>query len=127
MLHIRSVITAVSLAALIAWALVPAPAGAEPVAHLAWEDCGSAGLVTRTFACNTNVGVEQLYVSFVPPAGITALKAIEARIGLVWWGTTTPPPPPVWWELNGCRANSLIGDVGFVSGPYTCRIPGRTT
>ena len=118
--RIRSVFAAVPLAAFVALGFSPVPGRADPVVHLAWDDCGSAGLVTRTFACNTNVGVEPLVLSFVPPAGITAFSAVEAILQVVWtgWGNV---PLPAWWELRtGCRAGSLSGPVSF---PETCANP----
>jgi hypothetical protein len=99
--------------------LSPAPAAAAPVAHLAWDDCGASGHLTRSFACDTNVGAEQLVVSFVPPA-VAAFTGIEARIR--FW----PPAAslPAWWALStgGCRAGSLRASP-FAAGPSSCTSP----
>jgi hypothetical protein len=114
------ILVAAHLPAVVVLLLSPAPGGAGPVAHLAWDDCGAAGVVTRTFACNTNVGAEQLVVSFVPPEGTVAFTGIEARVR--FW------PPlgslPSWWALStgGCRSGSLRS-LPSSAGPSPCASP----
>jgi hypothetical protein len=75
--------------------------------------------VTRTFACNTNSGAEQLVVSFVPPDA-SAFTGIEVRVR--FW----PPPAslPAWWALSagGCRSGSLRA-LAFSAGPTPCVSP----
>ena len=112
MLRMRRVFAAAALAALVALGLSPAPGGADPVAHLAWDDCGSAGVVTRTFACNSNAGTEQLIVSFVPPAGISAFGGLELRIQLMDENYDLASLP-AWWRMltGGCRPTSLSAQV----------------
>ena len=102
MLRIRGTLIAAPVFALLA--LSPAAGEAEPVARLAWNDCGAAGVVTRAFACNTNAGGEQLVVSFVPPDA-PAFTGMEAR--LRFWPPAGSLPP--WWAMSagGCRSGSL--------------------
>ena len=97
--------TSILVPTLLAALALPVPAGAAPVAHLSWNDCGPAGIVTRTFACNTNSGAEELVVSFVPPEGVVTFTGIDARIRI--WPPTPPLPP--WWAFapGGCRSASL--------------------
>jgi hypothetical protein len=100
--------------------LAAAPAAADPVAHLAWDDCGAAGLRTRTFACDTNAGAEQLVVSFVPPDAVPAFTGIDVSIR--FWPPAASLPP--WWALSagGCRATSLKSSP-ISAGPSPCTSP----
>ena len=124
----RRICRAASFAALLAVAVSPAMVRADPLVHMAWDDCGAAGSATRTFACNTNLGVEQLYVSFVPPAGITAFNALEGDIRLWAFGTSYPPVIPSYWGVGSgqCRASS-VSLTFFGSGPFTCANPWPTS
>lgn len=119
MRRIPSLLAAPPLLALVNLGFSPASGGAQPVAHLAWDDCGAAGRLTRTFACDTNVGSEQLVVSFVPPA-VAAFTGIE--VGIRFW----PPAAslPSWWALSagGCRATSLRSSP-FAPGFSACPDP----
>jgi len=116
----QGVFAAASLFALVILGFSPTPGRSEPVAHLAWDNCGAAGVVTRTFACNTNSGAEQMVVSFVPPEGVNAFTGIEVRVR--FW----PPPAslPSWWALSagGCRSGSLRS-LAFPAGPSPCTSP----
>ena len=98
-------------------------AGAEPAVHLAWDDCGAAGHLTRTFACNTNSGAENLVVSFVPPAGVDVFTGIEVR--LRFWPPAASLPP--WWGLSagGCRSASLRAQP-FAAAASPCVTPWTT-
>ena len=100
--------------------LPPARAAAEGAAHLAWDDCGAAGLRTRAFACDTNVGAEQLVVSFIPPGAVPAFTGIDVSIR--FWPPAASLPP--WWALaaGGCRATSLKSSP-FSAGPSPCTGP----
>jgi hypothetical protein len=113
------VVLALALCSLSSLAGLSARAEAEPVAHLAWDDCGASGRLTRSFACDTNAGAEQLVVSFVPPAA-PAFTGIEARIRLF----TPTVSFPSWWMLStgGCRAGSLRASP-FAAGPSPCTSP----
>ena len=99
------------------------PAGAEPLAHLSWNDCAASGIATRTFACNTNSGAEELVLSFVPPEGVVTFTGIDARIRI--WPPTPSLPP--WWALaaGGCRSASLRVQP-FAPGASLCPTPWTT-
>lgn len=120
MRRLPGILAPVVLAALAFPWLAPARAGAEPVAHLSWNDCGASGVVTRAFACNTNSGAEELIVSFVPPEGVETFTGIDARIR-VWPPTPSLPP---WWALGtgGCRSASLRVQA-FAPGTSACPTP----
>jgi len=92
-------------------ALSVAPARAAPSVHLEWGDCGASGTSLRTFACDTNVGAEQLVVSFVPPGGVTEFSGLEVRLQLM----PVDQPQPPWWQLatGGCRAGALSSTFNF--------------
>src|SRR5262245_3243642 len=85
---------------------------------LAWNDCGGGGGVSyRGFACNTNVGTNDLYVSFEPAVEIPDLNGsnptIELRSG------SNPVPP--WWQFKNfgsCRLSSLSAITGI---PGSCQ------
>ena len=113
----RCMLAAAAVLALLA--LSPASGVAQPVARLAWDNCGATGVVTRTFACNTNSGAQQLVVSFVPPAA-PAFTGMEARIR--FW----PPAGslPAWWAMSagGCRVTALRSSP-FPAGSTPCANP----
>ncbi|MFN8589520.1 MAG: hypothetical protein U0704_17140 [Candidatus Eisenbacteria bacterium] len=83
--------------------------------NLAWNDCiGDGGVQNKTFACASNTGNHDLYGSFVPPAGITAMTGLEAVLDLL----TADPAFTNWWRMfsaGSCRQSSL--SVNFFPGP----------
>ena len=89
--------------------------------NLGWNDCpaGPTYALTKTFACDTNVGIHTMVASFVAPAGITQMSANEIVIDMQTGGAALPP----WWTFGfeQCRANSsLAGSFDFTSGPFAC-------
>ena len=98
-----------------AWLVLSAaaPVHGAASAHLDWSDCGASGTTLRTFACDTNSGSERMVVSFVPPDGITAFYAIEARLQLM----PVDGGQPAWWQLatGGCRTGALSASFSFAS------------
>jgi len=83
--------------------------------NISWNDCGAYGPINRSFACNTNDGVDVLVASFAPPSGITKLTAIDATIAMQTADATTLGP---WWRLadpGACRSGSLTVDADFTS------------
>lgn len=97
------------VAALLAGTASVASAGGV---NLAWNDCyGAGGVVNRPFACNTNAGSNDLFVSFDPPQEIPDLNGSNPIIDLVS-SNNYPPAPllPQWWQFKNigtCRQNSL--------------------
>jgi hypothetical protein len=110
---------ALLLAAAVAVAISVPPARAAGAVNIGWEDCALAGPSTAaaTFACNTNSGVNNLIVSFQPPATLTQLYAVESTLSLTTSGATLSP----WWhfESGGCHA-PITTSVLFDTGPFTC-------
>lgn len=98
--------------------LVASPASAGGI-NLGWNDCfGVSGVVNRYFACNTNAGVEELYISFDPPATIPDVNGSNPLIDL----QSVSNPLPLWWQFKNagsCRQTSLSG----VTGLGTCQDP----
>jgi hypothetical protein len=97
---------------------------AAPVAaaglNLGWFDCGGTpATLNRTFACNTNTGIDVLLSSFVAPCCITGMSANEIVLDVQTAGAALPP----WWTIGTgrCRSgSSLIGNYDFTAGPFTC-------
>jgi hypothetical protein len=86
--------------------------------NLLWNDCGSlgggAGVMNRSFACNSNNGNNDLYVSFEPDVNINVSNA-DLTIDLQSAGTVLP----AWWQFKSpgtCRQASLSTRVD----PGTC-------
>ena len=75
---------------------------------LAWNEClGAGGLSNRTFACDTNVGNNDLYVSFDPPQDIAGVIGLHAYVDL---HDESSAALPGWWQLKNlfsCRPFSL--------------------
>ena len=109
-MKIRLLLAALSLAA--------SPALGAGV-NLAWNDCGQAGQVNRSFACNSNTGTHTLVGSYVPPAGMTAVTGAEVVMRLV----SASASYPAWWQfknVGSCRQTSLTANADFSAGPYSC-------
>ena len=85
---------------------MPSAATAEPGMNLSWGDCyGDRPSSNRSFACNTNVGAQQVVVSFVAPAGVTEMSGMEIRLDLF-----TADVVPDWWRLftsGSCRQRAM--------------------
>ena len=101
--------------------LVVAAAGPASAAglNLSWVDCGAAGTLNRTFACDTNVGNHVLVGSFVAPAGLTQVTGIQATVDIDF----VSPTVPAWWDFRtgGCRpTNHMIHSANFTAFPGTC-------
>jgi hypothetical protein len=96
----------VSCLALISFAAAASPAPAGGI-NLAWNDCyGAGGVINRDFACNTNAGTNDLYISFEPPVSIPDVNHSYAIIDLVSAGSALPS----WWQFKNpgsCRQSSL--------------------
>jgi hypothetical protein len=88
--------------------------------NLSWDDCGTAGLATKAFECNTNTGSAlSLVASFVPPPNVQKLLGIAAQLDI-----NTGTALPEWWKLGsgGCRgATSLSTSFDFTAGPTSCQ------
>jgi len=82
-----------------------------------WTDC-STGPMTRTFACNSNVGTNDIVASFEPPRNIPDVIGAIGVIDLCLGGVNLAP----WWQLGsgGCRVGALSASAIDLSGQPTC-------
>ena len=96
---------------LVALLLSASPVWASGGLNLSWGDCGNAGTLQRTFACDTNVGADVLYLSVVAPVPVGQLDAVEMTLYL----RTDQPVPAPWWhfETGGCRGGLSPPALGF--------------
>jgi len=94
----------------VSWLALTASIASAGGIRLAWNDClGAGGATNRTFACDTNVGSNDLYVSFDPPVDVPDVYGSTVIINL----STSPypyPPLPAWWQfknIGSCRLTAL--------------------
>jgi len=105
----------------IAWLALTASIASAGGISLAWNDClGAGGASNRTFACDTNVGSNDLYVSFDPPVAVPDVNGST----LVIYLQSASSPLPGWWQFKNagsCRLASLSAAVGPGScvGPWS--------
>ena len=104
-------------------ALLALSAGSARAAgvNLGWNDCpvGGTYATSKTFACNTNSGINTLVGSFVAPAGVIQMSANEVVMDVQTGGATLAP----WWAMASgqCRAAaSVAGNFDFTGGPFSC-------
>lgn len=98
-----------------------APVARAAGAYVAWDECrGGGGASARTFACDTNSGSDAIWVSFVPPAGITQLTGITATLEIA---VAPLEVMPDWWSFKNtgaCRQTSLGVGYDFVGVSSAC-------
>ena len=92
---------------------------ATPAAHAAginlyWNDCSAGATATnhRSFACDTNVGRNNLTASFDPPDGLTRLNGLNLVIEI----KSSVSPLAQWWRFKNagtCRLTSLLANTVF--------------
>ncbi len=92
---------------LLAWTASVASAGSSGI-NIAWDACGPTGMAYKTFACNSDIGTAEFFVSFAPPGRRTDLMGLWAHITVV--DLVSHAAVPSWWDLapGGCRGGSLI-------------------
>jgi hypothetical protein len=92
----------------LAWLALTASIASADGISLAWNDClGAGGASNRTFACDTNVGFNDLYVSFDPPVDVPDVIGSNTIIDLY---DLSGPALPAWWQLKNagsCRLTAL--------------------
>jgi len=120
------VVTALLSVGLAALGTSQAAAQSEPPPGsiaMRWNLCyGEGGAAARTFACNTNTGVEMLVISAFPPANLPQLNGAEVLVTLLSPGFTLPS----WWQIGTgfCRTSTVVqGEFVPPSGPETCGDP----
>ncbi|MBI5168557.1 MAG: hypothetical protein HZA61_03620 [Candidatus Eisenbacteria bacterium] len=84
-----------------------APAHAAQGMNLSWDNCFGDGAVrNKTFACDTNTGSEQLYVSFELDSAFAPLTGLELSMVIA----TPAGPSSAWWQFKNtgsCRQTAL--------------------
>ena len=101
--------------------VLPALAGAAPPGlNLRWDQCyADGGVQNRTFACNTNLGVDELLMSFVLPQDMPDVSGNEIVLKIQSASATLPS----WWDFKlagACRQSSLSLSTGFHAGAVNC-------
>src|SRR5215471_558484 len=90
-----------------AWLPLSASIASAGGIKLAWNDClGAGGASNRTFACDTNVGSNDLYVSFDPPVELPDVNGSNPIIDLF----STSSQLPAWWQFKNagsCRQTAM--------------------
>lgn len=90
-------------------------ASAESISMF-WDDCGAGGGVqNKNFACASNAGQADFYVSCDPPAGVVNTNGHNHLIDL----QSASDPLPDWWDFKNsgtCRINSLLAFGDFSVG-----------
>src|SRR5262249_39155322 len=88
--------------------------------QLRWNACfGDGGVVNRSFACDTNLGSEQLVATFTLPSPVDSVTTITAFVQIAFQGTTLP----AWWEFavaGNCRPTSLATVATLPVGASSC-------
>ena len=106
-----------ALAALALIALTASLASAAGV-NLFWNDCGAGGngQSNMSFACNTNDGTFDLYLSVDPPPGVEHTNGHNHFLDL----QSASSPLPAWWDVGTypitCRPLSLAASGDFSTG-----------
>jgi hypothetical protein len=94
-------------------ALSAASAHAAGGLTLSWGDCGlnGAGESVQTFACDTELGSQQLYCALQAPQPIDSVLGLRIVIDLQVASATLPD----WWHYDpgGCREGALNADASF--------------
>ena len=92
----------------IAWLALTASVASAGGIKLAWNDClGAGGVTNRTFACDTNVGSNDLCASFDPTVDLPDVNGLNVTIYLFDLSSATLP---AWWKFKNagsCRLSSL--------------------
>jgi hypothetical protein len=100
--------------ALAAVGLAVSPALAADALFLTWNDCylGATAAANRDFACDTNVGEEDLYCAFTIAQAVNDVIGVEIVVDL----QHSAPSLPDWWQFDtGCHQGSLAAAATFPS------------
>jgi hypothetical protein len=99
--------------------VLPAAALAEGI-NLSWDDCGTNGAATKSWACDANAGAPfTLVASFDPPANVVEFLGVASQLDVRIGAGTTPD----WWRHGAglCRGTAgLSTNFDFTSGPFSC-------
>jgi hypothetical protein len=86
----------------------PLPLFAGEGLYLDWGLCGPTGAVQQSFACDSNIGSENLYCAFTLATPLDQVLGVEIVIDIVHSQSVLPS----WWQLGvgGCRYGALAAD-----------------
>ena len=90
--------------------------------NLGWNDCpsGVSYQLNNAFACNTNLGIQIMVGSYIPPPGLDAVYGNEVVLNLTTNQATLSP----WWSMGsgGCvgRTTTPAAVFDFTAGPFGC-------
>lgn len=105
-----------------AWLALSASVASAGGISLAWNDClGAGGASNRTFACDTNVGSNDLYVSFDPPVDLPDVNGSNPIIDVFTDGYSGTLP--AWWQfknIGSCRRNEISAAPILETMPGSC-------
>jgi len=104
-----------ALLAAVACGLFASTAFAQGGINLSWDECGSAGVLQKNFACDTNSGFAIMYGSVVTGHDMPMLNGHEGVIDM----QTNVANLSDWWQLGtgGCRYNYIQENCNFVTFP----------
>lgn len=89
--------------------------------NLYWNDCSTGGAATtnRDFACDSNVGFNDLYISYDPPPEITLAVGVEITIDLQSSASVLQD----WWQFRNAGSCRLTALTFLPSAPSSCPDP----
>ena len=97
--------------------------------NLYWNDCGplggGTGVTDKTFACASNSGNNDLYITFEPNANIPDVNGSNPIVDL----QSASDPMPAWWQFKNagtCRLTALSG-ISAITGTCTDTWAGQGT
>ncbi len=113
--------TFISMLALLATTLAPLSIADAAGINLSWDECGSAGMLSKLFACDSDEGAPfELIGSVKAPPGTEAIVSMEIVLDI-----QICSPTPSWWlfrTTGSCRTNAASASADFVSQPVNaCR------
>lgn len=102
-------------------ALLASSASASGV-NLSWGDCGAAGTLNKSFACNSNTLDAVIVASFQPTYGTFAMTSVSTRMDIAFASAGVPD----WWmfkNAGSCRQTALSVSSMFTTGTWSCPDP----
>jgi hypothetical protein len=81
--------------------------------NLSWNECGTTGVSSKTFACTSNATVGTMYASAVAPQQMDQLNGEESEMQLQTNQAVLSP----WWmiQTGGCRQGAVTANFDFTS------------
>jgi hypothetical protein len=113
--------TLLSVALLVLALAAPAYAAVSPPGvNIRWDNCyDDGGLSNKTFACDTNTGIEQLVLSFALDTPMADVSGTETRVE--FWSASASLPP--WWQFfnaGSCRLTGMTFNTVVAASATNC-------